>query len=171
MAEIKSTLDLIMEKTKNLTLTEEEKKHLKTQEIKDKLNGLFLRYLEGHLKMDNFTREVNILAERDRSTVHQGIIEKVQELIRPAGIENNALLAFLDTIHVVETTLIRHRLEKYEKRIEHEQQAFEKSLEEQYKKKGITGSAVVPNIPGNEKWIAHLSGIMDEFRREISNLE
>ena len=49
MAEIKSTLDLIMERTKNLTLTKEEKKAIHTKEVKCRVRGWFQRYGDGSL--------------------------------------------------------------------------------------------------------------------------
>ena len=39
MAEIKSTMDLIMERTKNLTMTDEEKKKLQLDELRGKVRG------------------------------------------------------------------------------------------------------------------------------------
>ncbi len=46
MAEIKSTIDLIMERTRNLTMTEEEKEELRNKELTEKAKGWVVRYLD-----------------------------------------------------------------------------------------------------------------------------
>ena len=40
MGEIKSTLDLVLEKTKNLTLSSEEKEEQKQKEIEKRIKGM-----------------------------------------------------------------------------------------------------------------------------------
>ncbi len=47
MAEIKSTIDLVMERTKHLVMSGEEKKHQDALERIDKIPGVFQRYLDG----------------------------------------------------------------------------------------------------------------------------
>ena len=49
MAEIKSTLDIIMEKAKKFSVTEEEKKGFKRQELEGKIKGLVQKALDGVL--------------------------------------------------------------------------------------------------------------------------
>ena len=44
MAEIKSTLDLVMEKTRNLTLSSEEKQAQKQIEIGNRIKGLVQKF-------------------------------------------------------------------------------------------------------------------------------
>ncbi|MBW2432576.1 MAG: hypothetical protein JRF36_03165, partial [Deltaproteobacteria bacterium] len=44
MGEIKSTLDLVMEKTRNLNLSDEEKQDQKNKEIESRLNGLLQKF-------------------------------------------------------------------------------------------------------------------------------
>jgi hypothetical protein len=44
MAEIKSTLDLVMEKTKNLNLSNAEKQDQKNKEMESRLRGLVQKY-------------------------------------------------------------------------------------------------------------------------------
>lgn len=55
MAKIKSTLDLIMEKTKHLSLNEEEKGALEQEQLNRRLQALLVPYLKGE-------RDANYLA-------------------------------------------------------------------------------------------------------------
>ena len=47
MAEIKSTLDLVMEKTRNLTLSADEKAAQQHKEAENRIRGLLQKYLDG----------------------------------------------------------------------------------------------------------------------------
>ena len=49
MGEIKSTLDLVMERTKNLSLSDEEKQAQKQKEVESRIRGLLQKYLDGWL--------------------------------------------------------------------------------------------------------------------------
>ena len=49
MGEIKSTLDLVMERTRNLTLSDEEKQAHKQMAIASRIKGLLQKMLDGML--------------------------------------------------------------------------------------------------------------------------
>jgi hypothetical protein len=57
MGEIKSTLDLVMEKTKNLNLSNAEKEQQKNKEIKNRLRGLVQKFQDNILDTDNLRSE------------------------------------------------------------------------------------------------------------------
>ena len=59
MAEIKSTLDLVLERTKNLTLTEEEKKSLQRKELEGKIRGWGQKYLDGLMRLSAVNEAVS----------------------------------------------------------------------------------------------------------------
>ncbi|MCX5842099.1 MAG: hypothetical protein NTY16_11755, partial [Deltaproteobacteria bacterium] len=60
MAEIKSTLELIMERTKNLTMTEEEKENLQKKERAGKINGLVQKYLDRIISVKTLKSEIEL---------------------------------------------------------------------------------------------------------------
>ena len=57
MAEIKSTLDLVMEKTKNLSLSDEERQGQKNKEIESRICGLLQKFNDQALNIDNLRSE------------------------------------------------------------------------------------------------------------------
>ncbi len=63
MAEIKSTLDLVLEKTKHLTLSEEEKQIQRHDEFRKTLKGLIRKFADKALKMKELKKELEILQE------------------------------------------------------------------------------------------------------------
>ena len=61
MGEIKSTLDLVMEKTRHLTLSQEEKKIQIRIELNRRLQGLLQKYQDNLLKKENLKKELDNL--------------------------------------------------------------------------------------------------------------
>jgi len=61
MGEIKSTLDLVMEKTKHLSLSDEEKQNQKKIESQKRINGLLQKYQDQVLSMEQLHTEYNLL--------------------------------------------------------------------------------------------------------------
>ena len=57
MGEIKSTLDLVMEKTKHLSLSDEEKQNQKNSEIEKRVNGLLQKCRDQILSTDELQKE------------------------------------------------------------------------------------------------------------------
>ena len=58
MAEIKSTMDLIMERTKGLTLSPKEKEEIHREEWLKKAKGWIQKFLDGWVEMDKVKTEL-----------------------------------------------------------------------------------------------------------------
>ena len=63
MGEIKSTLDIIMEKTKGLTMSEEEKEAFQKKETEGKVRGFLQRYLDCVIDLERLKAELLGLGE------------------------------------------------------------------------------------------------------------
>jgi hypothetical protein len=63
MGEIRSTLDIIMEKTEGLTISEEEKRAFQKSEIEVKVRGLLQRFIDGILDIERLAGEVEKFGE------------------------------------------------------------------------------------------------------------
>ena len=61
MAKIKSTLDLIMEKTKHLSLNTEEKDALEQQQLNRRVQAPLVRYLKGERDANYLVHELDLL--------------------------------------------------------------------------------------------------------------
>jgi len=76
MAEIKSTLELAMERTKKIAISKEERKEIKQKEILHKINGLFRRYMEGHLSLNEILKEIERMDEKTRPTAKEILLSQ-----------------------------------------------------------------------------------------------
>ena len=61
VAEIKSTLDLVMEKTRNLTLSSEEKQAQKQIDVENRIKGLVQKFEDGLLTGNQLKRNYDSL--------------------------------------------------------------------------------------------------------------
>ena len=61
MAEIKSTLELVMQRTSHLSMSEEDKRKQAAKEFKEAVNRLARKYLDGQIDLDRFRAEFSRL--------------------------------------------------------------------------------------------------------------
>ncbi|MGD2125044.1 MAG: hypothetical protein PVG99_03120 [Desulfobacteraceae bacterium] len=165
MGEIKSTLDIIMEKTKNLTVTEEEKRAFKQQEMEGMVKGLIQKFLDGILTLDRFKIEITALQGKDKEMVDSIIGEESLARIKLEE-DNEPMLKILESTIGMDTGPIRETLDGYEGKLSLEREEHEKALLERLKKRGISGSAVIPNIEADPEWRRHLATLQEAFRQE-----
>ncbi len=64
MADIKSTLELVMERTRHLSMTEEDKRKQAAAAFKEAVSRLARKYLDGQINLDRFQAEFNQLEGR-----------------------------------------------------------------------------------------------------------
>jgi len=168
MAEIKSTLDIIMEKAEKYTLTEEEKRAFKRRELEGRIKGLIRKYLDEILDSERLKEEVAAMEEKERQEAHEIMRSQVLERIRPGG-ENGPLLDILSMIGA-NTIPVRALLQEYEERIEEEKEGSRKRAFEALRGKGVSGSAVVPNLEAHKEWIEALAEAESAFREKLRSL-
>lgn len=166
MAEIKSTLDLIMERTKNLTLTEEEKKALHAQELRGKIRGWVQKCLDGTLDRARLQAEMEREGAGDPE-LRSGLLQELRERIDPGG-ENEILFQLLGEVLHRDTAPLREILERFRgelaERVREKTAGIKDELEEERK---ISGSAVVPNLDGDPRWKEEREQLRNSCLREI----
>jgi hypothetical protein len=168
MGEIRSTLDIIMEKTKGLTMSEEEERAFKEGEMAGKVKGLIQKFFDRVLDMHQLKREVAGLTEKGGDMVKRLIREESVSRIEPEG-DNGPLLRVLEEVAESDTNSLRELLKAFDQRLEQEKGDREKALKETLEKQGISGSAVIPNIHADSEWSHFASEIKKEFQERLTS--
>lgn len=168
MAEIKSTLELAMEKTKKIAISEEEREEIKRKEIMQKAAGLFHRYMEGHIPFNEILKEIERMEEKTGSIVKGFLLtqwinalslnDEEERFIK--GIESFKNRGINEVIQKLRHLLSQYRTEKEKVKQEVKVQSIEA-----LRRKGIYGSAVEPNIEVDQLWEKEL-GKLDHFYGE-----
>ena len=169
MGEIKSTLDIIMEKTKGLTLTEEEKKAFRKKEVERKVKGLLLKFVDGRMNLENLKKEIIAIAEKDQGMAMEVVLKECLDRIDPEA-DNGLLFETLEHVAGVDTTSFQKRLSEFQKDLKDEKGIREQALRKRIVEKGISGSAVLPNIRADQQWIHHVQAAKEKFREELQAL-
>jgi hypothetical protein len=169
MGEIKSTMDIIMEKTKGLTMTDEEKQKFRRQEMEGKIKGLIQKYVDGLMGMERLKEAIAKLRARKEQELEQLIRKETMALIQP-GESNAPLLEILSSVVGMDPDPIVKLLDDFDSKIEYERAGREQVLREELRKKGISGSAVIPNLDADEEWVKVRSQTTRTFKDELKSL-
>lgn len=165
MAEIKSTLDLIMERTKNLTLTEEEKKAIQAKEVKSRIKGWLQRYMDGALTIRDMKENVEreLAAFPDAAAL---LREECLAHLEPET-DNEKLFQLLGEVLGIDTAPFRRLIDDFrEEMILRRTEAARDALDVLHSQ-GIGGTAVIPNLNLNPAWNTHLERGREEFRTKL----
>lgn len=165
MGEIKSTLDLIMERTKNLTMTEEEKRAAHRKELEREALSLVAGFVDGRLDIDDVYRRLPS-GEEDRAVMRRFLRGEALRKINPHQ-DPGRMLTLLDKGLGVDTRALKEIIHSYQKRLTAEETRRIALILEGWAKKGISGSAVVADLGGDPSWTRWLEESEKTFRREI----
>jgi len=167
MGEIKSTLELIMEKTRHMTLTEEEKQEHARAELLVTLKALIQKFENGVLDLREFA------AEYDRALKTSGVNEPGllrEELLRRLDLQkdNTRILTLLREVCSVSTSNLLALLEEYEKAALRASEGHSRrKLEELQRDRGVSGSALVPNLEADSAWRQDRERLTERYRRKL----
>ncbi len=166
MGEIRSTLDIIMEKTKDLTMSEEEKAEFQHREVAGKTKGLIQKFFDGIINLDRLRIEAASIKGENRQMFDQ-VIKK--ELINRIELEGNSgpVFTILESVTDMDTAPIREILIDFRSRLEMKRDLAGRSLEEILQEKGVSGSAVSPNLNADQEWNDYVSKLNGAFREEV----
>ena len=174
MGEIKSTLDLVLEKTKNLTLSSEEKEEQKQKEIENRIKGMMQKYQDGILSKNELIADYEILKTDCNMSQNNSLIIEITKRIDPDQ-DNQPLLELLQKCCSVDTAVIETIIEDFRKAyLTASQNRMERLKEDLARQHNITGSAVLPNLEADEQWRQETremrAGYEDQLNRAKDNL-
>ena len=169
MGEIKSTLDIIMEKTKGLTMSEEEKEAFRKKETEGKVRGFLQRFLDGFIDAERLKHEIVSLGEKRYAVAKEALIRECMGHMEP-GADNTILLDALENAAGLDIAPIKKIILDYNQDLEQQKMDRKQVLQKNLEGLGISGSAVIPNIHADQEWIRHLSEMNNGFQERIENI-
>ena len=168
MGEIKSTLDLVMEKTRHLSLSKAERADQRKAELKKIMLGIVQKYQDQSLSLEALKKELDLLKEKyaDLSITDylKSIVGEKLELDR----DNARLFALLNSVAETDVSRLESIFDEFQKRIkrvsEKRIQAKKKVLADKFL---ISGSAVVPNLESDGLFNSELENIRLEYGQRL----
>ena len=165
MGEIKSTLDIVMEKTRHLTLSEAEKTEQKQDEVGKRLKGLLQKYADSLLRKEGLERELESLKKTFEIKVHDVLACMLLSGLEP-GRGNKSALELLDEACGIDVSRIDVLLHECREKLRFEAEKRTEEIKIKLaQKRFISGSAVVPNLETDSKWISTFQTIKGKYDR------
>jgi hypothetical protein len=168
MGEIKSTLDLVLEKTKHLSQSSEEKQAQTHQDIENRINGMLQKYFDGLFSLEQLQRDYDALkAEFDLSENNILAGEVISRL--DPGLNNLALFEVLEHVCHLDYSGIADAIKDYQAGYHTAAQSRMETLKEILAQKYlISGSAVVPNLEADEQWRREALAMNSVFKQKLN---
>jgi hypothetical protein len=154
MAEIKSTIDLIMERTKNLSASQEERAAYQRREREKHIRGLVQRLLDYSLTLDDVKDE---LAEEKKNCQEADVMAFLkEELARHVDPEadNERLFRIVNELVGTPEDRLRETLLACQAEFSGWQNGQLERQKRELETTGVSGSAVVPNPEVDPQWKA-----------------
>jgi len=167
VAEIKSAVELAMEKTKGMHLSREEKEKIKEEELHSKAQSLLNRFLEIDLHLKEVEKELAKFNPDQREHLEKLMLHYLCEAIQ-LDRDNDLIFQGVEAFQKESKTTIkkiRELIEGYRQRQEKESKQAEKVLLKKWERQGISGSAVQPKVEGSPEW----QEAVGKFRQPIDD--
>lgn len=168
MAEIKSTLDLVMERTRGLQLTDRERKEIKSKELAGKIQALLERFVNDYMGLKWLEAELNNLGMTDRQTIRAAVKSEILERLSLNG-DTDKLLEALDGVLGIQTDVYRAIINEHREALAEKKEAFSKKMITEINRQKIFGSAVLPNVSANPGWKKEQDKMLGEFRLKLKS--
>lgn len=167
MAEIKSTLDLIMEKTKGLTLSPKEKEEIRREEWLKKAKGWVQKFLDGWVDMAKVKEE--LFSKEAPAGWKKYLQPEIIGALEPEG-DNEKRLELITGLLEMPGEPFLKILKVCNQKVEREKIRLTDQLINQLSEQGISGSAVVPNLDRDSSWIQFLALEKTSCKEKMLNL-
>lgn len=167
MAEIKSTLDIIMEKTKALTMTEEEKKTFQRKDWEGKVKGWVQKYFDGIIELD--TLRSSFETEQTKyPELRQILKSELFKHIKLNG-DNSELFRLLDEFLGIKSKKLDNLIQSFKSDLDAQRKEKIEKLREELTRRKIYGSSVIPNPRTDGSWETLIQELTERFRKQLQS--
>lgn len=162
MGEIKSTLDLVMERTRHLSLSDEEKQRQQTAAFEKRLQGLLQQYADGAFSTDKLQERIAALESELQTTDRRIVLAAVVKRVDPDR-DNARWIDLLAKAAPAVCGPLQTSLDAYRtRRAELLAAGAQDQREGLARRHGIAGAAVVPNPRQDPACQARLDALRKE---------
>ncbi len=171
MSEIKSTIELMMERTRGMRMSEAERNEVKHKELRQKAAGLRLRLLGDPTRIDETMQSLEQESADDRPFINQYLWEVIFSELPT----DEKVFKHIDVMEKIaqtgtQTSLVSD-LKKRLKELFKESVTDKKKILNRERKKlaaiGISGTAVMPKMPGKMDVENEIRGIVDNIKSKF----
>lgn len=167
MAEIKSTLDLVMERTRGLSLSDRERGELRSRELQAKVKSVLERFISEYQGIKWMRSELGGLGTGPETG--KAVKSEILARLSLTG-ENGRLFDVLEKVLGEDTKPYKKVIAEFRKAYASARQTRSKLALEQLATLNISGTAVRPNLGSDPGWKEKSESILSEFRQKAESL-
>ncbi len=174
MTEIKSTLELALERTKRFEISEKEREEIKQKELLQKTNSLLNRYKEGSLPLSDLLKEIEKTEGETRNRLKENLLNQLIEALSLKE-EDERVLKGIESLKEKDMKGIKEKfhilISQYERERSKVFQELKSQMKEELKREGIWGSAVEPNVEGDKRWNKASAEIDKNYKPRLEEIK
>ncbi len=179
MGEIKSTLELAMERTKKFAISEREREEIKQKEVLQKATAFFHRFRDGDLLLNDILKQIDRMEKKTATQVKECLVSQWIDSLSLDD-EEEKILKGIESLGQRNIDKVKQKFRSLMSQYRDEKQKVKEMVKAQrteiLRTGGIYGSAVEPNLEEDELWIKEneklghsyktmLDGIKEQLRR------
>lgn len=168
MAEIKSTMDIIMEKARALEPSEEEKRVFRRQALEETARGLVQKVLDGLLSSKKVRETLEDVPPERRAESREALIRACLERLDP-GRDNQVLYDLLTEAAGVDPAPVRELVDASRSRLSDQAEDRREVLLERLRERGVSGTAVEVNLRADPEWRRLAEQERESLRRALEH--
>lgn len=169
LSEIRSTIDLIMEKTNGMALSSEERESIRREDMLKKAKGLKLKLLEDPSTAEEALSSLGEDSPEDRALVQSFVWRILVEELPPSE-EILKYLDLMETIAPGKSSTLKEMRAAFKSGVK-DRIADKKKVIHKEKKRlaalGISGTAVMPKIPQDADGGDDFSVVLEKFKAKL----
>jgi hypothetical protein len=170
MGEIKSTLELAMERTKKFAISEKEKEEMKQKEVLQKATSLFHRYREGHVPLNEILKEIGRMEKKTANTVKESLLSQWIDALSLDD-DDERIFKGIESLKGRSMDEVKQKfhslLSQYQSEKEKVKEEVKVQSTEALGKEGIYGNALEPKIEGGELWKKEIEKLNHSYRVKL----
>ncbi len=169
MGEIKSAIELAMERTSHMSLSKEEKAKQKKADFEKMLHGALQQYSDCLFSIDGLWNRIKELQSELKIDDNQLVKKSVLEQIDPDR-DNERWLDLLSVLEPAFRDSLLKILSDYHDEQSRLSEAAKNQVLERLAQKGITGSSVVPNPEKDLSYQHSISNLRSQTQSRIDKI-
>jgi hypothetical protein len=168
MGEIKSSIEIAMEKARRMEMSEEEKQKVRHKRLEEQARGLLNRFLAGELPGGGLQAELENKERQFPGVSAELLSQSISEIDFDAA--NRSVLELIEAAAGGEAEKLKDLVEQYRNRVQKEKKGYYQAARKRLSEKGVSGSAVIPNMAADREWNDYLLDLKDKLRGEFARV-
>ena len=168
MGKIRSTLDIVMERTKGMSMSREDREKLREKELSDTARAWVQKYLDDRITWEEISARLDA-SEQDRPLLSTLLKGELASGIHPGG-DNERPVHALEKLCGVGRDRIMAIIGSHEQGLNSRMARHLEVLRARLEDEGIRGTAVIPNAAQDPSWQDMVREAQEHLSAELRSL-